>query len=488
MAESQPSVQVSDIANAVDDDAAWAAWLAPWAFANTPALLTTARLNILRLPKDLVPPAVVRLNGLGQEATDRERGAWDRVRYRQDAQADAKVAEMWTRWAQGQPFADQARWQKLLGKPVRQSFRQALSNRPLPPHVVTRALADLEEALFYQLIGSAEGPSGFAELAVTLLETGPGGPVRSLFRVLSDRERAIVATCVSRRGHWPDTISHALPELAGSNERSLHLRQHVGPEEAEGWLDLHVVMRLVRTWEEAGELDPAGDRDRSILVQNRGRARGRLRAVAARRTPLNLLPPVLELEHLADRTRAAARRWAWSWAWEALATGFAFDLGQSVLRPCAVDNAGPEPLEAEELEMVRVWAMLAALRGRWGTLVRWCRTGEGDPDGTWGRLLGEIPTDLRDPDGGLSRVRSALATDVSGLMESLSDPLKEISGLTEGRSLKQRFWEVVDPVWHDGIRRPRSGFPTMRRNAEAWVRASESDLRVPGDPRGAPSS
>ncbi len=419
--------------------------------------------------------ALERLAELGRVVEERERGAWDRSTYRANAAADAAVAGLWTRWSQAAPFADQAAWLELLSRPVQRSFRQALSGRPLPSDVVRRALRDLEEALFYQLLDGRDQPGGLSEIAVGVIEGAPGGPIPALMSVLDERRRAVVAACVCRRGHWPDTVARVLSDLPGPGERALHLRQPEHTERASAWLDLHVVLRLLCSWEES---DPEERRDRGIVVQNRGRARGRLRAVAVRRAPAELLPHLLSLDALADRTRAAAARWAWSWAWEALSTGFAFDVGQPVLRPCVADE-GLEPLEAEDLEVLQVWAMLVMLRGRWATLIHWSQTGTGDSDGTWGRLLGELPLDLRDPGGGLSRVRAALARDAQRVDEWLRPVAEELGGLAEGRKLKAAFWDVLNPVWHDAVRRPESGYPTMRRNAIEWLQASESDGAVP---------
>lgn len=461
------------IAAQLDDPAAWAVWLAGWRFTSDPQLLALVREGTAPLG-EARPEAVIRLSTLGHQAEARERGAWDRATYTPHPTADAKVAAMWARWAQGRFWGDQSAWMKLLWRPVLQSFRHALANRPLPPDVVRRALQDLEEALFFQLVGGGEGAGGFRELAVTTLETAPGGPVMPLLELMSDDERAVVAACITRRGHWPQTVARILPDLPGARERALHLRA-LPRHHAEAWLDLHVVFRLLSLWAEDAE--PCPERDWSVVVQNRGRARGRLRAVATRCEAAQLAAALGGLEQLAERTRAAARRWAWSWAWEALAKGFSFDLGQPVIRPCTT-TAGPEPLDQEAHEALRVWALLVVLRGRWATLRRWCHTGEGDGDGTWGRLLGELPADLRDPDGGLTRIRAALAAD-EALGQALDPILASVAQLSVGRTLKQRFWELVDPTWHDAIRRPRSGFPTFHRNATAWVQRSERSAEVP---------
>ncbi|MEZ4238326.1 MAG: hypothetical protein R3F59_19675 [Myxococcota bacterium] len=413
--------------------------------------------------------ALSRLSAIGARLAE-AREAWARAAYPAQP-ADERVAAMWRatgRGAQGS-FAHQGAWQQLLARPVVAAFRQALSTRPLPPHVRDRALGDLRDTLFYQLVGG----QGFAELAAFTLETAPGGPVAPLFDVLSERSRSRAARCVSARGHWPQTLALALP-AAGATERALLVQ--ADPRDPEDWIELHCALRLLASWAESPGDD---DRDWSIVTQNQGRSRGRLRALAASEPAAALAERVAALPALAERTRAAARRWAWSWAWEALATDFAFDLDRPVVRPC-VAEAGVAALEAEELEIVETWLLLVILRGRGDTVRRWAAEGRGDSDGTWGRLLLELPADLREADGGLARVRAALAAGWDARVASVAPVLRRVAGLSEGRALKRAFWDVVGPAWHVAVAHPRAGFPTFVRNARDWVaRGSETGGPLP---------
>jgi hypothetical protein len=333
-------------------------------------------------------------------------------------------------------------------------------------------MGDLRDALFYQLIGGS-GPAGLAEIAAYALETGPGGPVQPLVDVLSPAGRATVAGCASRRGHWPQTLERALPDLAGPRERAIHL-QAEGTGSPAGWIELHTALRLIASWAE-GPSDE--ERDWTIVQQNQGRARGRLRALAATTPPSALAAAVCGLDGVAERTRAAARRWAWSWAWEALARGFSFDPDRPVIRPCRAEP-GAEPLDADDLATLDVWFVLAVLRGRGHTVRRWCTEGSGDADGTWGRLLLELPEGLRDPDGGLVRVRAALAEGWDRRVEQTAPLLREIAALPPGRKLKDAFWAAVGPHWSLAVTQPKGGFPTFVRNAGRWVRGSEADPAV----------
>ena len=289
---------------------------------------------------------------------------------------------------------------------------------------------------------------------------------------LPAQARSRVAACVARRGHWPSTVAAVLP-AAGPTERALLLGSD--GHDPEEWIALHAALRLVSCWSTTvGD----GERDWGIVQQNHGRARGRLRAVVALQSPSHVVAPILALPALAARTRAAARRWGWAWAWEALARGFSFDLDQTVVRPCTTDP-GESPLEGEDLAVVESWLLLAILRGRGATARRWAVDGSGDRDGTWGRLLQEIPEDLRDADGGFTRVRAALAHSWEGLHAAVLPVVTEIAALPPGRRLRQAFWALAGPAWHDTLTEPRAGFPTFVRHAGAWVHGSETEGEVP---------
>jgi hypothetical protein len=451
--------------------------LSGWRIAAHPdwvALVRAAvdRAPVVLRPDEAGPPrqaASARLRAVGARI-DEARDAWARARYAAEP-ADEVVAAMWTRWAAGRPFADQARWLKLLDRPVTAAFRQALSCRPLPPAVRQRALGDLRDALFYQLVGGG----GFAELAAYVLETAPGGPVAPLFDALSPASRSRAARCVAQRGHWPGTLRLALP-AAGASERAL-LIEADATRTAEDWIELHTALRLVATWEaDTGD----EDRDWAVVLQNQGRSRGRLRALAATEPPARLVAALRDLPGLAERTRAAARRWAWSWAWEALAQGFSFDLDRPVVRPCVVEP-GLQPLDADDLAVLEGWLLLVILRGRGATARRWSLDGSGDGDGTWGRLLQELPADLRDGDGGFARIRAALAAGWDARIGAVTPPLERVATLEEGRKLKEAFWREVGPAWHGAIGRPRAGFPSFVRHARAWLaHGAETEGRVPG--------
>ena len=125
------------------------------------------------------------------------------------------------------------------------------------------------------------------------------------------------------------------------------------------------------------------------------------------------------LDGLADRTRAATRRWAWDWAWGALSRGLALDFSRPVTAPCRQLSEGLTPLGEGERPAAETWVLLAVLKGRLGHLRRWTREGgTGDHDGTWGRLLGaELPAALRDQGGGYDRLRAWLSGTLEDTLE-----------------------------------------------------------------------
>lgn len=406
-----------------------------------------------------------RLSRIGARLRE-SREAWAEERF-EARDSDDAVARLWREWGEGNPWPGQEAWTKLLLRPVTRSFRLALASRPPPPHVVERAIGDLRDALYYQLVGG-----GFAEVAAYVLETAPGGPVAPVYEALSPTRRALVARCVSRRGHWPRTVSAVLP-AAGAGERALRLLDYDGAE-PEDWIELHVLLRLLDAWaEEPGD----DDRDWSIVAQNQGRARGRLRAVVMLEPAAHLAGAVADLPRLTQRTRAAARRWAWAWAWEEVARGFAFHIEQTVIRPCRADE-GDVPLDEAAMECLESWLLLVILRGRGSTVRRWCVDGAGDTDGTWGRLLKLLPAELRDVDGGYVRVRVALSDRWSELCGALGPLLEQIAGLPTSRTLKVRFWEIAGRVWHETIPKPRGGFPKSVQHAAAWL-ADRQELETP---------
>ena len=420
--------------------------------------------------------ALAELGFFGEEVERRERAAWRAVRYAEQPKDDAAVALMWASWMSGSAWDLRRRWEKRFLPATRQVFRGVCSARSLPEPVVQRALSDLSEAFFYHLL------SGWPELAARVLETDR--VVDTLAGSLSEGRWRTLAGCVVSRGGWRQTAAlvwDSLPELA-SRARALAREGLATPERLERWMDLHAALRMVASWRG----DPGSDAW-AVVRQNRGRARGRLRALAMS-APDSLHDHLLGLEGLAARTEAAVRRYAWAWAWKELALDFSFDIARTVTPPCEPAEALPEPLPDALLPALEVWVLLVIFRGRVEHLRRWVATGStGDRDSTWARLLTEaLPEALADPgEPGAEqrgrtyrRLRADLAERLPELLQGLRPLLAQIASLSPGRGLPAQLSALLEGRWHADVPYPRSGFPSIHKHAGAFLRDDEGDLEM----------
>jgi hypothetical protein len=399
---------------------------------------------------------------------DRERAAWGRHDHRDDPDGDVRIAALWAAWFHADPWSGRDAWEALLLPEAQRAFRGVCEARRLPAEVRQRALSDLREGFFWALLGAGgDSPPAWIELALRTLETHGDGPVAALAARLDPEGWGRAARCVSHRGSWAGTIASWQPaHEPAARARAVAREASDNPVLPDALLDLHVVLRAIQ------HLD--GDPHAAlwgVVRQNRGRARGRLRALLARE-PQALLEPLLALPQLLERTRAATRRFAWSWAWRELATDFAFDAARASTAPCLLPDAPPPPLTAEQHDALATWGLLVALRGRYDHLQRWVRTGStGDRDSTWARLLAEAcPDCLADPDAsGRTRTYHRLRTELAELLPSLTrrwaTQLAQIAALPSGRGLRKAFEALVSDAWSPEVPMPRSGFPTFQRHA-----------------------
>jgi len=276
---------------------------------------------------------------------------------------------------------------------------------------------------------------------------------------------------VAQRGSWASTVADWQPDRPEplARARAVVRRGRRDSELCERLLDSHVARRVLDRWADDPEASAWG-----VVTQNRGRARGRLRAVLAA-DPGRLLEPLLQLPSLLARTRAAVRRFAWSWAWRELAADFAFDAARASAPPC-LHAAEPLPaLSSEATEALDTWVLLVLLRGREAHLERWVRTGgTGDRDSTWARLLSDAVPDVLVDDptaAGRSRTYRRLRAELSDRLPSLRNRLlpvlRTVAELPSGRKLRASFEERIGPRWSLEVPAPRSGFPTFQRHASA---------------------
>ncbi len=406
-----------------------------------------------------------------------DRAAWRAMTYAPDP-TDAKVGAAWERWFESRPWDIRSAWESWFVKDAVTVFRAVGEARRLPPDVMKRAVSDLREAMFYALVGK-ENP-GWADVASRVIEGGGAGPVDALATTLSPEGWSRVASCAASRGNWPDTVAKVFAELPGMPPRALALKTR-GLSDArsmEGWLDLHVALRVLAGWKDGAT---AFDDARNIVSQNRGRARARLRAALLATDRDALLARLLTLPGLRARTAAAIRRWAWSWAWQELASDFAFDLGHTVTPPCEAAGAVLEPIAGEDAAIV-TWLLLVTLKGKLPALQKWVRTGSaGDRDSTWGRLLSdEFPEVLRDARGEARggaraqtyhRVRATLSDSLAERIRGLAPTLRGVVTLRAGRTIRAEFVARFAPGWHAGVPFPKAGFPTFIDNAAAALDA-----------------
>jgi hypothetical protein len=424
-------------------------------------------------PLDARAWALDALGWLGEETEEVERGAWLRADW-DPSPEDAERAAMWRRLPDGGFWSDRGRWTHGLMGDVVSVFRQVIESRQLPSEVARRAIADLRDVLPYKLAVGGKAAGGLVQIGARVLETGPAGPLVELLDALPEGGRRAAGHCLSRRGHWPDTLSQLFPRAAPS-ERALRCVDWLLPASGESLLDLHVVLRLLERWGEQDAGDPGTDW--AVVVQNRGRSRGRLRALLCDGPSPGWMGRFLSWPALAHRTRAATRRWAWEWAWEELALDFSFDAGRPVGVPCRQDGEGPVPLEGEEIEILEVWVLRVILRGRLAHLRRWVDEGStGDHDATWGRLLVEIPDALRDAGSGrYGRVRAHLVSELSSVLQAHRPLLAALAALPEGRSAMAQFRALTEPHWHAAVPVIASGLPSVRRfAAEAWALGTDT--------------
>lgn len=419
-----------------------------------------------RAPKVEVDPivwAIDALSWLGEQAEHLERGAWLRVPWRASA-SDGSVAAMWSGLSSGSFFRDRAAWMELLQGDVVAVFRTVADAQKLPPDVGRRMVADLRDVLPYKLAPSSDGYGGLSQVGVRMIETGSLGPLPELLSALSEEGRKAASACISRRGHWPDTLTALFPS-SGPVERAVRAAPFMDPDRGEVLLDLHVAMRLVERWRSEGAGDPTTDW--SVVIQNRGRSRGRLRALLCEESGGSVGDRVAHLPAVAARTRAAARRWAWEWAWEELALDFSFDAARPVGVPCKATGALHAALEGEEIAILSVWVLRVVLRNRASHLLRWVAEGStGDHDATWGRLLLDIPDALRDgPQGRYGRVRAHLASSLDGILSGYRPLFAALASLPDDRTAMARFRTLTEPIWHPAVPAIASGMPGVRRSA-----------------------
>ncbi len=437
------------------------------------------------------------LGRLGRWLQWHARSSWSAETFSESAGRDAKAATLWAAWASGDCWSGRARWEKLYLKSAVAVFRSVAAARELPPDVTDRAVSDLREAFFFRMIGGE--PAGWREVAARVLETAHPDPITSVHAALSPARRERAALCITCRGAWRTTVARVFDELAEplARARVLSGAEHdVALPSWDALLDLHCALRLMRAWsrpEAASETHGRGKypegMDYAVLSQNRGRARGRLRAVLAGSDPGFILERVLALDALHARTEAALRRFAWAWAWQELAYDFSFDLHRAVTPACPPPATTIEAFAPHDRAALPTWVLLVVYRGRLEHLQKWVQTGStGDRDSTWARLLTDaLPDGLKDPPqpgartASYHRLRAELAFSLNSILVRLRPRIAETAELPTGRSLKQAFLDLHTPDWNPAVPMLRSGFPTACKSSVLAISQLEALLEDPTD-------
>jgi hypothetical protein len=411
---------------------------------------------------------LLRLRHVGREVERRARSSWRATHYAPDPTRDASAAALWAGFLAGTPWALRAAWDAAFARDAIRSFRAVGLSRRLPTDRLDRAVSDLREAWFYAMLDGTQGPAGHAWLAARVLETADSGPVTGLLQTLSAEGLAQLTRCAAHRGALAETLRHLFPDRVEPLSRARALKRWLdeSPARGEVLLDLHTLRRVLVAWDEA-----RGDDPWIVVAQNRGRLRGRIRAVRAGESH-GLLDAILSLDALHARTAAAVRRLAWAWAWDELARDFAFDLSRGLATPCA-DARAVDAWSSAEVTALRAWVCLVILRGRLDHLQRWVSQGTTqDRDSTWARLLTDaLPASLADPGTAgrartYRRVRTELRDQLPSLLVELQPRVAAVAAVPAGRGAKSKVLDALRPCWSDDVPLPASGFPSMISSAK----------------------
>lgn len=403
------------------------------------------------------------LSRLGDELALRERGAPARAEWLPD-ERDAAAAEVWSLLLGPSPdLRAGARFKTLWGGRVRGAFRGVAAVLGLPEEVGRSHAASALEQLDLVAAGAHQ------ELVGRLIETA-GEPVAALDAALTAAGRQRVAACISARGLLRD-LGALLPagsalqrgaDLVAFARLAVHLRAgRARPHELglPGW---------------------------GVVVANRSRLRGRLRAIVGE-DPAAMAAAVLRLPALHARTAAAVSRFAWAWAWREARDGFAFDLGQMLSAPCQQRAAAAAPLAPlGPLEEPAIVGFLLVVLGRgcWADLEQWVGAGAGrELSRTFYRCLDQLPDRVADPLAADARSRSYERLrehlDDGGILEltpALRALAARVAAVPSGRGLREELQGALAPDW------PATGLPMPAHHLARFQLHCAAFLASAGDP------
>lgn len=418
--------------------------------------------------------ALANLAFLGTQVDRLLRAPW-RDEMHPNSDQDAVARRLWEAWFSGQVWDMRETWEALYLPIARRAFAGVALAKGVPRERWPRLSEELEEGFFWAMLGADSESAGWRGVALRVVETTGAGPVDGLASLLERSASVRAAGCAISRGHGPSTAGLLFPELPRRWGRMVALsglwREHPGA--VNQWLNAHVAVRLVDHWAVPGNGGIA--QAWRVATQNRGRARGRLRAVLQScwdQVPIH--QALMSTQGLGSRTQAAVARWSRDWAWKQLSVGFSFSEHAGLDPSCPPDDELPLQilvLNDRERGLLRTWVALVCMRGRLEHLQRWVqRAGTGDRDSQWGRLLSDaLPQELRARFDGLPGLRAYLATELQPLLGEVEDVLSLLSEVEDGPGLSRRFQQNLDQWWSLGVPRPSASFRRCIERADASV-------------------
>lgn len=429
-----------------------------------------AALDLVRLDRlAAVPPpaasaedrraaAVYLLARLGEEIARREVEE-PRLPVPRDRR-DPEALDLWTRMLGGSiDLTLPRRLREAWGGAVRRSFRAVCDGLRLPASQADYHVEQALDAMEFLPFGA------HLDLALRVVE-GADEPLSALAALLDPAGAAVAARCVGRREGWLETALALLPGAADEVGLAAQL-----PEAVSVGADLHVFRRLLLNLGEApfavGGAHLPGWR---VVANNRGKIRGRLRAVVAAH-PGRLLARLRGLEALHRRTDDAVGRWAWDWAWREARAGFTFDVDHLRYASCVVPPA-PEPADElpEGLEpVVLTWLLLTVGRGVYDEVRPWAEeVGTEQLSAKLYRYLKAAPEVLADPrpaDGegaGRNRTYHRLRRHLRAQLDIYEIDLLEVAmrvaAVPAVRKRGELLRQVLDPPWMSGLVEPPKAF------------------------------
>lgn len=412
------------------------------------------------------------------------RTPWLEADYPPDPQRDRRAAQMWASWIAGDFFAHRDVWERTFLPLAMRAFNAVFDAGRLPAGRQALVRRELQETFLFFLLGDGSHTPPWRELASSVLETGPAGPLDALEGALGERELARVALCAVSRGHGAVSARLAFPDRTTRAARASALQQVVASGGLRRFVDLHICCRLLDRWRVPEQTHwPA---TWSVVLQNRGRARGRLRAVLAEAPVSVIAGPLLSLEALHARTCAGVLRYSRDWAWQQLELDFSFGMGRPVLAPCQQPAPPPPGFDEDAQDALRTWVLKVIAKGRLEHLRRWgTRGGTGDRDTQWGRLLTEdLPDLLRDPPGargrGYEALRAYLHGQLDAILDELDPTLQDLAALDPGRrDLSRAFEGIVSAGWDARVPRLKVRFRSYLEHIQAALSTLSNEGNEP---------